>query len=364
MKVEEKHIKRCIELAKKGEGYVSPNPLVGAVIVKSGKVLGEGFHKKYGDTHAEVNAFENSAGDVRGATLYSNLEPCCHSNKQTPPCVPLIISKGIKKVVISNLDSNPSVNAKGIQQLQDAGVEVITGIIEDEANELNKFYFKFVSKKLPYITIKIAQSADGFMSKTKNEQTWFTGKEAAMFVHRQRAKYDAVLVGANTVSVDDPLLTVREVKGRNPKRLIIDGSLSIPLDSKLVAGDDPEKTWVFTSLNSDDKKIIALLNVGVKVFQLKSENNKIKLIDILKKLAHEMITSLFVEGGANVFHQFITENLFDELILLQSPIKLGSGVPGFDFETAGDLKIIQKEKIGIDEKIILKKKIDHFFTGI
>jgi len=346
--LEEQYIKHCIDLAKKGKGSVSPNPLVGAVIVKSDKVLGEGYHKKYGDAHAEVNAFENSVANANGATLYCNLEPCCHTNKQTPPCVALIISKGIKKVIISNLDLNPLVNSKGIKLLQDAGIEVITGILEDEGKDLNKFYFKYVTEKLPYITIKIAQSADGFISKTKNERTQLTGKEAAKFVHGERALFDAVLIGANTVSVDDPLLTVREVEGRNPIRVVIDGSLSISLHSKLVTAADSEKTWVFTSRNQDVKKI--------KVFQLTSDRNKIKLIDILKILTGEKITSLFVEGGDDIFSQFITEKLFDELIVLQSSKKLGSGVPGFDFKNAEHLYIVQKEKIGNDEKFILKKR--------
>jgi len=352
----ESFIRQCFSLAKKGRGFVSPNPFVGVVIVKNAKIIGKGFHKKYGAAHAEVNAFKNATENVTGATIFCNLEPCCHTNKQTPPCVPLIISNGIKKVVISNLDPNPSVNGKGVKQLQDAGIEVITGVLEDEGKEVNKFYFKFVTEKLPYITIKIAQSEDGFISKSVNEQTWLTGNEAVKFVHKQRTVYDVVLIGANTVKVDNPLLTVREAANRNPIRVIIDGSLSIPLNSKIINSADAEKTWIFTCINSDKKKIDELITAGVKVFQLDSDKNKIDLNDILKKLAEENITSLFIEGGADIFNQFITKKLFDEIIVLQSTQKLGNGVAGFDFENAENIKIIKKEKLGNDKKYLLKKR--------
>jgi diaminohydroxyphosphoribosylaminopyrimidine deaminase/5-amino-6-(5-phosphoribosylamino)uracil reductase len=354
--VEENYIRRCIDLAKKGRGYVSPNPLVGAIIVKGNRVLGEGFHQEYGGAHAEVNAFENAEDDVNGATLYCNLEPCCHTNKQTPPCVPLIIDKSISKVVISNLDLNSSVNGKGIKQLQDAGIKVITGILGEEGKELNKFYFKYVSENIPYITIKIAQSADGFLCKTKNEQIWLTGKEAVKYVHHQRAIHDAILIGANTVSVDNPLLTVREIEGRNPIRVIIDGRLSIPLDAKLVATVDLERTWIFTSSKADEEKNKLLINRGVKIFQIKSNNTKLKLIDILRTLAAEKITSLLVEGGVDIFNQFVIEELFDEITILQSPQKLVSGVSGFDFENFEKFKIVRNEKLGNDNKIIFKKR--------
>ncbi len=173
---DEVFLKRCFELAAKGAGTVSPNPLVGTVIVKNGKVIGEGYHKKYGEPHAEVDAFNNSTEDVKGATLYCNLEPCCHTNKQTPPCVPLIINKKILRVVISNLDPNPEVSGEGIKQLRDAGIEVITDLLKNEGEELNKFYFNYVKKKIPYITLKVAQSIDGKISKSNNEQSWLTGR--------------------------------------------------------------------------------------------------------------------------------------------------------------------------------------------
>ena len=348
--IHRKYIKECFELAKKGKGYVSPNPLVGAVIVKDGKIIGKGYHTGYGKPHAEVEAIKNATEDVKGSTLYCNLEPCCHTKKQTPPCVPLIIQKGISEVVISNFDPNPAVNGEGVKQLRNAGISVITNVQENNGKELNRFYFRYVTKKIPYVTIKAAQSLDGKISKDRNQQTWLTGKESKIFVHQQRAIYDAVLVGANTVNVDDPQLDVREVEGRNPKRIIIDGKLNISLDSHILSANDIANTWIITSENSDQIKLKKVIEKGVTVFQLPADNSRIKLIDILKKLGEEKITSLFVEGGSNIFSQFVDQKLFDELIILQAPLKLGNGVDGIPDSTLLKLNKIRDEQIGKDRK--------------
>ena len=356
MRSDKVYLKRCLELAAKGMGTVSPNPLVGAVLVKNGKVIGEGYHKRYGEAHAEVDALNNSTGDVNGATLYCNLEPCCHIKKQTPPCVPLIISKGIKKVVISNFDPNPDVNGEGVKQLRDAGIEVIIDVLKEEGKKLNKFYFNYVRKKIPYITLKVAQSKDGKITKSKNEQTWLTGEESNRFVHQQRAAYDAVLVGANTVAVDNPQLTVRNVEGRNPKRIILDGKLSIDLNAAILSAEDIENTWILTSKNADKEKIDQFNEKGARVIQFKSNDvEQIKLIDVLTKLGEDKITSLFVEGGSSIFSQFIDRNYFDEIIILQAPITLGKGVNGVPTSSLLHLKKISSEKIGKDIKLVYKK---------
>jgi diaminohydroxyphosphoribosylaminopyrimidine deaminase/5-amino-6-(5-phosphoribosylamino)uracil reductase len=353
---DEVYLKRCFELAAKGTGNVTPNPLVGAVLVKNSKVIGEGYHKKYGEAHAEVDALNNSTGDVNGATLYCNLEPCCHTKKQTPPCVPLIINKGIKKVVISNLDPNPDVNGDGINQLQDAGIEVTINTLEEEGEELNKFYFNFITKKIPYITLKIAQSTDGKITKSKNEQTWLTGEESNRFVHQQRAAYDAVLIGANTVAVDNPRLTVRNVEGKNPKRIILDGKLSIDLNAVILSAEDVENTWLLTSYNADKEKISRITEKGARVIQFASDDNKqIELMAVLTKLGDEKITSLFVEGGSNIFSQFIDRNYFNEIIILQAPITLGKGLNGIPTSSLPHLKKISSENLGKDLKLVYKK---------
>jgi len=353
---DKKFIKRTITLAKRGAGKVSPNPLVGAVLVKNGKVIGEGYHKKYGTAHAEVNAIKNASESTAGATLYCNLEPCCHTNKQTPPCVPLIIKKKIKRVVISNIDPNEKVNGQGIAQLKKAGIEVTTGLMKSEGAELNKFYFKFAKKNIPYITIKIAQSSDGKFSESGNKQTWLTGIESIRYVHKLRSEYDAVLVGANTIKVDNPLLTVREVKGRNPVRIILDGKLSIPLNSKILKTENPQKTWIFTSGKVSKRKLIQLKNSGIEIFQIiKAPAGRLNLKKILSVLAKHKITSLLVEGGGDIFSQFIKADLFDEIIILQAPKILGRGVSIRGIGKIRKLKIISSSKLGADTRFIYRK---------
>jgi len=355
---DKKFIEQCFNLARKGRGKVSPNPLVGAILVKNGKVIGKGYHKKFGEAHAEVNAIKSATESVAGSTLYCNLEPCCHTNKQTPPCVPLIIQNKIKRVVVSTLDPNKDVNAKGVQQLREAGIEVITGILENEGKELNKFYFKYVQEKLPYVALKIAQSIDGKISEAKNKQTWLTGKESIKYVHKLRSEYDAVLVGANTIKIDNPLLTVREVKGRNPIKIIVDGKLSIPLNSNILNNNEPDKTWIFTSQKSKQKKLKQLANKGAKVFSVKlPANGRINLKSVLKVIAKNRINSVLVEGGQKIFFQFFNQNLFDEIIVLQSPKILGKGINGLNIKRLKKLQLLQVDKLGKDIKLVYGRKL-------
>jgi diaminohydroxyphosphoribosylaminopyrimidine deaminase/5-amino-6-(5-phosphoribosylamino)uracil reductase len=319
-------------------------------------VIGKGWHKKIGEEHAEVNAIKNAKDKVSGSTLYCNLEPCCHTNKRTPPCVPFIIKNKIKKVVISNLDPNPEVNGKGIQQLKDAGVDVVTGILENEGMELNKFYFKFVKEKLPYITLKIAQTIDGRISLSNTEQTWLTGKESIKLVHKLRSEYDAVLVGAGTIKTDNPLLTVREVKGRNPKRIIIDGKLSIPANSNVIKNARIIETIIFTSTASNKKMIEVMSGKGANIVQLKPNKNKrLNFEDVLRELAQKKISSVLVEGGSEIFNQFIVKELFDELIILQSPKILGKGIGYYNFKKMKYLQLTDVEKLGNDIKLIYRR---------
>jgi diaminohydroxyphosphoribosylaminopyrimidine deaminase/5-amino-6-(5-phosphoribosylamino)uracil reductase len=354
---DEKYINDCFKLAKKGHGFVSPNPLVGAVIVKNGKVIGKGYHKKFGGAHAEVEAIKNANENVSGSTLYCNLEPCCHTDKQTPPCVPLIIQKKIKRVVISNLDPNKSVNGKGLKQLQAAGIELTTGVLENEGKKLNKFYFKYVEAKFPYVTLKIAQSIDGKIAITNKKQTWLTGKESIKYVLKLRSKYDAVLVGAGTIKTDDPLLTVRKVKGRNPIRIIIDGKLSSPLSSNIFNCDDVQNTWIFTSTKTNQKKVQQFKELDVKVFTSReSRKGQLNIKNILQSLAQNKITSVLVEGGANIFTQFLDAELYDEIIVLQAPIILGKGISNSNLSRMTNLQLMSSKKLGNDIKLVFRKK--------
>ena len=353
-----KFLKECFKLAERGKGYVSPNPLVGAVLVKNGKIIGKGYHKKYGSSHAEVNAIKNSKVDVSGSTLYCNLEPCCHKNKQTPPCVPLIIKKKIKRVVISNLDPNKAVSEKGVKQLRDAGIEVVTGVLEKEGSELNKFYFKYTGEKLPFVTLKIAQSIDGKISLSKKEQIWLTGEKSIEFVHKLRSEYDAVLVGAGTIKTDNPLLTVRNVKGKNPIRIIIDGKLRVSINSNVIECPDPQKTIIITSDTSNERKIKQLSAKGIKLFKLKaSSNNQISLKSVMRLLARQEITSVLVEGGIEIFTMFLEKNLFDEIIVLLTPKILGKGIGAFNLKKLKRIKLSEAEKNGEDIKLVYRKNL-------
>ncbi|MBN1407736.1 MAG: bifunctional diaminohydroxyphosphoribosylaminopyrimidine deaminase/5-amino-6-(5-phosphoribosylamino)uracil reductase RibD [Calditrichaceae bacterium] len=351
-----KYIKRCFNLALKGRGWVSPNPMVGAVIVKNGKAISEGWHKKYGQAHAEVMALQKAKQDVSGSTLYVNLEPCCHTNKNTPPCVPLIISKKIKCVVISNEDPNPQISGKGVKQLRDAGIEVITGICSEEGYELNRFFFNYMKSGLPYVTLKIAQSMDGKIGLSNQEQTWLTGEESRKFVHQMRAQYDAVMIGSNTVKVDNSKLTVREVKGRNPIKIIMDGKLSVPENSKIFRTAHTGSIIIFCDKTNDSKKIKLLENRGVEIIQLKSKRTGLlNLPEVLKILAKRKIISLFVEGGQTIFSQFLEENQFNEITILQAPVMLGEGISAFTKAYKNKLYVKRIEPLGRDVKIILQK---------
>ncbi len=350
-------MRRCFELASRGAGYVSPNPLVGAVITKNGKVISEGWHEKFGLVHAEANAIAHTNEILENTTLYCNLEPCCHTDKKTPPCVPAIIESGIKRVVISNIDPNPNVAGKGVAQLQSAGIKVETGILENAGRELNRFYFKYITKKLPYISLKIAQSVDRKITKEAGKQTWLTGKESGEFVHTLRSIYDAVLVGRNTINVDNPQLNVKHVKGRNPKRIIIDGNFNLNLDAACLNDNDSANTWIFVSEDIHGEKLDLLYSKGVKIFQASlDESGRIDLNFVLRKLYEENISSLLVEGGREIFSQFIENNLFDELILLQAPLIIGKGIDAFNSFNEIPLELFSVERLGDDLKVVYRKK--------
>jgi diaminohydroxyphosphoribosylaminopyrimidine deaminase / 5-amino-6-(5-phosphoribosylamino)uracil reductase len=307
------YINECIKLAKKGAGYVSPNPLVGCIIVKNGNIIGKGFHKKFGEAHAEVNAINNAKKNgfnLTNSTLYINLEPCSHFGK-TPPCTDLIVKEKISKVIIGIKDPNTEVNGKGINKLRKAGIKVEYGILKKECEELNKFFIKNITNKIPYVTIKIAQSIDGRIALNNNKSKYITCEDSLKFVHKLRSEYDAVLIGKNTALLDNPSLTVRMIKGRNPYRIVIDKN------SKL-----PEHLKIFTDKNSDKTIIIN-----------SPQNKNIPLINILKALHDLNISSVLVEGGANVFSQFVEKNLFDDIYFIVAPKIIGDGIPAFrDFK--------------------------------
>jgi len=324
------YIQLTIELAKKGIGLVSPNPLVGAVIVKDDKIIGVGYHAKCGENHAEINAFNNCKESPEGATLYVNLEPCSHYGK-TPPCTDAIIKNKIIKVVIGTTDPNPLVSGKGVKALREAGIEVITGIMEKECLELNKFFFKSITEKVPYVTLKIAQTLDSKIADNSFHSKWITSAESRTYVHELRANYDAVLVGSNTVNIDNPELSVRLLEGRNPKRIILNSKLNLSLDKKIFSFKDDNTIIVCSNEEKENKKLSNEYEKnGIKVlFCDVNKKGKIKIKSVLTELYSLGITSILVEGGNKVFSSFVKKGLFDEIDVFISPKILGTGVPSF-----------------------------------
>ncbi len=360
---DESYIKLTLEIAKKGIGNVSPNPFVGCVIIKNDRIIGAGFHEKFGENHAEINAITNAKEKVEGSTLYVNLEPCSHTGK-TPPCVDKIIESKIKRVVIGTLDMNPLVSGSGVKKLKSAGVEVKVGALENECMELNKFFFKHITKNIPYVTLKAAQTIDGKIADLSGDSKWISSLSSRKFVHQLRAKYDAVLVGANTVIKDNPLLTVRLAEGRNPKRIVIDTSLKLKTDRKIFVNNKDKNLIVVASKNSAVKKRkikkLCALDIDI-IFTKVDEFGKINFLSLLKELSKRGISSVLVEGGGAVYTTFITKKLFDDILLFISPKILGGGLP-----VVGDLKIktigkavkvkVEKvEKCGDDIFVELKK---------
>ena len=319
-----------LSFAAKGAGYVSPNPLVGAVIVHKGRLLGKGYHQKFGDSHAEVNAITNAHGrypSLRGATLYVNLEPCVHYGK-TPPCVHAIVDEGIVKVVAAMKDPNPLVAGKGFDYLRNAGVKVVVGVLKSEAERLNEKFVKYVTTGIPFVALKVAQTNDGFIAKKDGASKWISTKESRIIVHTLRSEYDAVVVGRGTAAVDDPKLTVRSVKGRNPFRVLIDGKLRTPIEAAIFNDKYRKRTIVFFG-GGKTEKVRVLQAKGVQLIPMKSKNGIIAIRKILAVLAGKGIASLLVEGGQSIYRQFLKAQAADKMYLFISPKKFGEGLPAF-----------------------------------
>ncbi|WP_372653525.1 bifunctional diaminohydroxyphosphoribosylaminopyrimidine deaminase/5-amino-6-(5-phosphoribosylamino)uracil reductase RibD [Draconibacterium sp.] len=341
MTTEEKYMARCIELARMGAGHVSPNPMVGCVIVHSGQIIGEGFHQKHGQAHAEVNAINSvtDAAKLKESTIYVSLEPCAHYGL-TPPCSDLIIQKQIPRVVIGSIDPFAKVAGKGIERLKNAGIEVITGILKNECDELNRRFFTFHQKHRPYILLKWAQTSDGFIDKDRSaedygEPTWITGPRALLRVHQMRAEEDAIMVGTNTAEKDNPSLTVRLIKGKNPLRIVLDRRLR--LNKKLNLFDNSTETIVFNGLENHSYK---------KTEYIKIDFSDQLLSQILEVLHQKNILSLIVEGGEQLLKTFVDAGLWDEAHVYTGHTYFGKGIkaptpPGI----TGQSELIGKDKL-------------------
>jgi diaminohydroxyphosphoribosylaminopyrimidine deaminase / 5-amino-6-(5-phosphoribosylamino)uracil reductase len=308
-------MQRALELALLGRGHVSPNPLVGCVIVHYGKIIGEGWHRKYGEAHAEVNAV-NSVLDKRvlkESTVYVNLEPCSHFGK-TPPCADMLIREKVRTVVIANLDSNPLVAGEGVKKLRAAGINVISGILDKQGRELNKRFFTFIEKQRPYIILKWAQTSDGFIARPNLDSKWISDDYSRQLVHQWRAQEDAILVGSRTAHHDDPKLNVREWSGRDPVRIVIDRFLK--LSDKLHLFDGKQKTLCYNVLKHETHPNISLIRLDEQDF----------LEQLVADLYKQKIQSLIVEGGAETLQAFIKAKLWDEARIFVSPQTFGKGI--------------------------------------
>ena len=325
---DETFMARALELALRGRGSVEPNPMVGAVIVREGCVIGEGLHQRFGGPHAEVEAIAATAGETTGATMYVTLEPCCHHGK-TPPCVEAILAAGIARVVVAMEDPDANVAGKGLEALRDSGVEIVTGVCESEAKELLAAYVKLRKTGRPWVICKWAQSLDGRIATHTGDSKWISGEASRKRVHEVRSFCDGICVGAGTVAADDPLLTNRSGSGRHPARVVLDGTLSIDPACQLVTTASESPVIVVATTDAPADKADALAAAGVEVLRLPAGDGGADLRAMLDELGKRNWTYLLVEGGRAVLESFIGEGLADELMVFIAPVLIGgSESPG------------------------------------
>lgn len=301
---EEQFMKRAIELAKQGAGWTAPNPLVGAVVVKNGRVIGEGYHRKYGELHAERNALAACTEDPAGATLYVTLEPCCHYGK-TPPCTEIIIEKKIAKVVIGSRDPNPKVAGKGARILREHGIEVVEDYMREACDALNPVFFHYITTKTPYVVLKFAMTLDGKIATRTGASKWITGEVARNHVHQLRGRYAGILAGIGTVLADDPMLNCRIDGAHQPLRIILDSHLRIPMGSRLVRSAKEYPLLIVCNESTRDReegtnRIQKLEEAGAKVWTLPEKNGHPDLNVLMQRLGEEKIDSVLIEGGGTV----------------------------------------------------------------
>lgn len=336
MTEQERYMKRAIDIAKTAEGRTSPNPMVGCVVVKDGRIIGEACHEKYGEFHAERNALTRCKEDTSGAELYVTLEPCCHFGK-TPPCTDIIIEKGISRVYVGSLDRNPLVAGHGIEILRQHGIEVKTGILEEECIKMNEIFFHFITEQTPFTALKYAMTLDGKIASCTGDSKWITSEESRNHVHELRRKYAGIMVGIQTVLCDNPMLNCRIDKGVDPVRIILDSALRIPMESNIVKTADRIRTIVaYSSLNeadmhnpADNKELIkkkeALESHGIEVIGTYG-SRYVDLKQLMKKLGEMKIDSVLIEGGARVNASALEAGIVNKIYAYMAPkIIMGEG---------------------------------------
>lgn len=323
MKITDKDIlfmRRALTLAAKAKGMTSPNPMVGAVIVRNGKIISEDYHKRAGEPHAEALAIASAGDKVKGAVLYVTLEPCCHKDKRTPPCTGVIINSGIKKVFMAMKDPNPKVSGNGMNELKKHGIEVICGVLEDKAKSLNEAYIKYITTGIPFVVLKAAMTLDGKIATPDGRSRWITGEKARRIVHQMRSRADAILTAVGTVKADNPEFTARINGGRNPRRIIIDPDLETPLNYKIF--NIPPETIVVTknvkAIKSNEEELIGK---GVRILQYEGE--KVNLKWLMRKLGGMGIVSVMVEGGSSLNASALLSGIVDKVVFFIAPKIIG-----------------------------------------
>ena len=322
-KIDEMYMERALELAAKGRGTTTPNPMVGAVIVNNGRIIGEGYHIRAGEGHAEVNAFKNAVEDVTGATMYVTLEPCSHYGK-TPPCADKIVEKKIGRVVVGALDPNPLVAGRGIEKIRNAGIPVITGVLAERSIALNEVFMKYIVTKRPFVLLKAAMSLDGKIATAEGESQWISCETSREEVHRLRHELTGIMAGIGTVLADDPMLNCRIPGGKQPVRIIVDSHLSIPEESKLVCSAKEFPLVVAAVENSDAAKKERLAEQGVKVIEVSADDAGHVDLNILMDCLGEMkIDSILLEGGGRLAEGALKAGIVDKVQFYIAPMLIG-----------------------------------------
>ena len=347
--IHESFMSIALKNASKGRGKVSPNPMVGCVLVKDGEIISEGYHQEFGGPHAEVMAIRNARKDPVDSIAYVNLEPCCISDK-TPPCTSALIENGISEVYIAMLDPNPKVNGKGVEELNKAGVLTHVGVLEEEAIKLNQGFSTWISTNKPFVIAKVAQTASGYMGISSDSSVWITGESAIEHTHILRSNVDAVLIGRQTAFIDNPSLTVRNVEGINPKRIILDTNRTLPLDLNIFNDKEAENIVLCSKTRFNNSQTHFCKYIAVK-----EHNSLLSLKSVLEAIAKEGITSLLIEGGSRVLDSFQSENLINKIYMYTSSRELEDANLKNPLVLSNEWTIIKEESLGDDTLMVAEK---------
>lgn len=361
-------MRRAIELAKKGVGWTSPNPMVGAVIVKDGRIIGEGAHLRCGQLHAERNAIAACKEDPEGATIYVTLEPCCHYGK-TPPCTEILIEKNVAKVVIGSRDPNPKVSGKGAKILREHGIEVVEDFLRDECDALNPVFFHHITTGRPYVVMKYAMTLDGKIASYTGASQWITGETARRHVHALRGRYASIMAGINTVLADDPMLNCRLQGAHQPVRVICDSTLRIPMDCKIIKTSCEYKT-IIACAKADSEKKAALESAGAEVWELPGENGEVDLRTLIRRLGQAGLDSVLIEGGGILHEAALEAGIVNHVCAYIAPKLLGgkdakTPVEGKGADCPDHAAILENRKItALGEDILVEYDVTAGMNGV